>query len=119
MQALAYGVDSAEGKFRQMEITRRNVGENDVHIEIIYSGICHSDIHQVKNEWYGSNYPMVPGHEILGRVVAVGNKVGIFFCLSHCEGNKIQEGRSWWHRLYGRFLQRMPQLQIPRRTILC
>ncbi len=79
MQTLAYGVDSAEGKFHQMEITRRNVGENDVHLQVIYSGICHSDIHQVKNEWSSSKYPMVPGHEILGRVVAVGGKV--FFVL--------------------------------------
>ncbi|MDF3983863.1 NAD(P)-dependent alcohol dehydrogenase [Luteibacter sp. PPL201] len=57
---------------------RRDVGATDVHIEILYSGICHSDLHQAHNDWGNSTYPMVPGHEIVGRVVAVGPNVKKF-----------------------------------------
>jgi len=78
MQALAYGVDSAEGKFHEMEIPRRPVGDHDVEIDILYCGICHTDIHQSRNEWGTSKYPMVPGHEILGTVTHVGSKVTKF-----------------------------------------
>lgn len=54
-----------------MDITRREPGPNDVKIEIAYCGVCHSDLHQVRSEWAGTVYPCVPGHEIVGRVVAV------------------------------------------------
>lgn len=74
---LAYAVDGPDSKFHVMEITRRNVREDDVKLDILYAGICHSDIHQAKNEWKNSKYPMIPGHEILGRVVEVGSKVFI------------------------------------------
>src|SRR5580658_3662745 len=57
---------------------RREPGPHDVVVEITYCGICHSDIHQVRDEWGGSIYPMVPGHEIVGRVIAVGNQVERF-----------------------------------------
>lgn len=57
---------------------RRSVGPNDVHIEILYCGVCHSDIHQARDEWGGSIYPMVPGHEIVGKVIAVGAAVKKF-----------------------------------------
>ncbi len=57
---------------------RRDPGPRDVVVEIAYCGICHSDIHQVRNEWGGSMYPMVPGHEIVGRVTAVGAEVTRF-----------------------------------------
>lgn len=57
------------------QIERREIGPKDVFIEIKYCGICHSDIHQVRNEWGGSQYPMVPGHEITGIVSQVGTKV--------------------------------------------
>ncbi|MFX9180931.1 alcohol dehydrogenase catalytic domain-containing protein, partial [Acinetobacter baumannii] len=60
------------------EFFRRNVKENDVHVEILYCGVCHSDLHQARDEWGGSIYPMVPGHEIIGKVVEVGNKVSKF-----------------------------------------
>ncbi len=60
------------------EISRREVGDHDVRIEIAYCGICHSDIHQVRDEWGGSVFPMVPGHEIVGRVTAVGRRVERF-----------------------------------------
>ena len=54
---------------------RREPGPRDVQIEILYCGICHSDLHQVRNDWNNSLYPMVPGHEIVGRVVRVGSEV--------------------------------------------
>lgn len=57
---------------------RRAPRDNDVQIEIMYCGICHSDLHQARNEWQNSIYPMVPGHEIVGRVTAVGGKVSKF-----------------------------------------
>ena len=59
-------------------ISRREPGEDDVRIEILYCGVCHSDIHQVRGEWGGSVFPMVPGHEILGRVTKVGTGVTKF-----------------------------------------
>ncbi|MEX1828363.1 NAD(P)-dependent alcohol dehydrogenase [Luteibacter sp. CQ10] len=61
--------------------SRRDVGASDIHIEILYSGICHSDLHQARNDWGNApaeNFPMVPGHEIVGRVVAVGPNVKKF-----------------------------------------
>jgi uncharacterized zinc-type alcohol dehydrogenase-like protein len=58
--------------------TRREPGPHDVQIEILYAGICHSDLHQVRDDWGGSLYPMVPGHEIVGRVTAVGAHVRKF-----------------------------------------
>ena len=57
---------------------RRDPGPRDVHIEILHCGICHSDLHQVRDDWEGSLYPMVPGHEIVGRVAAVGAQVSRF-----------------------------------------
>ena len=57
---------------------RREVRERDVQIEILYCGVCHSDIHQSRNEWNNAIYPMVPGHEIVGKVTRVGSKVKNF-----------------------------------------
>src|SRR5437899_1328346 len=57
---------------------RREPGPHDVLIEILYCGICHSDIHQARDEWGGSIFPMVPGHEIVGRVARVGSQVKRF-----------------------------------------
>ncbi len=71
-------VDSAAGKFHKYEFTRHPMGDNDVLVEILYSGICHSDLHQVHSDWVPGTYPMVPGHEIAGRVVAVGKNVTKF-----------------------------------------
>jgi len=56
-------------------IKRRAVGDNDVHIETAFAGICHSDIHQARQEWGPAIFPMVPGHEIAGVVKAVGKNV--------------------------------------------
>jgi alcohol dehydrogenase (NADP+) len=71
----ALSAASADAPFEHTTIERRELGERDVAIEVKYCGICHSDIHQVKNEWGNSIYPMVPGHEIAGVVTAVGSAV--------------------------------------------
>jgi uncharacterized zinc-type alcohol dehydrogenase-like protein len=74
----AYATPAAEAALSPFTISRREPGPLDVQIEILYCGVCHSDIHQAKNEWGNSIYPMVPGHEIVGRVSAVGNQVTNF-----------------------------------------
>jgi len=74
--AKAYAATSATTPLGPFQFERRAVGPHDVQIEIAYCGICHSDLHQVRNEWGNSAYPMVPGHEIVGKVTAVGAKVG-------------------------------------------
>jgi uncharacterized zinc-type alcohol dehydrogenase-like protein len=76
-----YATHSPEAKFEPFEFARREVGPSDILIDIEYAGICHSDIHQAKNEWKDSmptDYPLVPGHEIVGRVSQVGDKVTKF-----------------------------------------
>ena len=75
MQAKAYATQSATAKFGPFTIERREPGPADVAIDILYCGVCHSDLHIARNEWGGANYPCVPGHEIVGRVSAVGTKV--------------------------------------------
>jgi len=74
----AYATKSAKSVLEPFTLERREPGPNDVLIEIFYCGICHSDIHQARNEWGNAAYPMVPGHEIAGRVVKVGAKVTKF-----------------------------------------
>jgi uncharacterized zinc-type alcohol dehydrogenase-like protein len=71
----ALSAPSVGAQFEHTTIERRALGERDVQIDVKYCGICHSDIHQVKDEWGGSIYPMVPGHEIAGVVAAVGSAV--------------------------------------------
>jgi uncharacterized zinc-type alcohol dehydrogenase-like protein len=71
----AYGATASTEDLKPLDIQRRAVGTDDVQIDIKYSGVCHSDIHTARNEWHGSTYPVVPGHEIIGRVVAVGTGV--------------------------------------------
>jgi uncharacterized zinc-type alcohol dehydrogenase-like protein len=71
-------VSSSNSKFEKAEVPLRPVGENGVHIKILFSGICHSDIHQARNEWFEGIFPMVPGHEIAGEVIAVGSSVTKF-----------------------------------------
>jgi uncharacterized zinc-type alcohol dehydrogenase-like protein len=74
----AYATQSPTSKLAPFNIDRRDVGDNDVHIDILYSGVCHSDIHQARDEWGESMYPMVPGHEIYGRVIKAGKNVKRF-----------------------------------------
>ncbi|MGB3741386.1 MAG: NAD(P)-dependent alcohol dehydrogenase [Castellaniella sp.] len=71
----AYGARAKNLSLEPLVITRRAPGEHDVQIEIAYCGVCHSDLHQVRSEWAGTQYPCVPGHEIVGRVLAVGAHV--------------------------------------------
>src|SRR6202048_5327761 len=70
-----YAAMTAKAALAPYSFERRQLRENDVAIEIKFCGICHSDIHQVRDEWGASIFPMVPGHEIAGIVTAVGNKV--------------------------------------------
>ncbi len=74
----AYAAPSAREPLKPHTVERRDPGPHDVHIDILYCGICHSDIHQVRDEWGGSIFPMVPGHEIVGRVKVVGAEVKKF-----------------------------------------
>lgn len=78
IETKAYAVQTATTPLAPFNFERRDPGPHDVQIEILYCGVCHSDIHQARNEWGGSIYPMVPGHEIVGRVTAVGNHVKNF-----------------------------------------
>ena len=74
----AFGADDAQSNLKPMDIERRACGEDDVKIDITYCGVCHSDIHTVRNDWKNSKYPVVPGHEIIGNVVEVGGNVTKF-----------------------------------------
>ena len=74
----AYGAKDSKADLEPLEIKRRAVGDDDVQIDITYCGVCHSDIHTVRNDWKNSKYPVVPGHEIIGRVVSVGSNVTNF-----------------------------------------
>jgi uncharacterized zinc-type alcohol dehydrogenase-like protein len=78
LQTKGYAVQTAESKFEPFDFERRELGAGDVLIEILYCGICHSDIHQARNEWRNSVYPMVPGHEIIGRIARTGAEVTKF-----------------------------------------
>jgi uncharacterized zinc-type alcohol dehydrogenase-like protein len=78
LQTQGYATKSPESSFEPFSFERRDVGAKDILIEILFSGICHSDIHQARNEWGNSIYPMVPGHEIVGRVAQVGSDVTKF-----------------------------------------
>jgi uncharacterized zinc-type alcohol dehydrogenase-like protein len=75
MTIKAYGAHAGDKPLESMDIIRRAPGVHDVQIDIAYCGVCHSDIHQVRAEWAGTLYPCVPGHEIVGRVSAVGMHV--------------------------------------------
>ncbi len=74
----AYGTEAADAPLKTLNIRRRNITPHDVEIEILYCGICHSDLHVVRNEWNGTTYPVVPGHEIVGKVTRVGDHVTKF-----------------------------------------
>ncbi len=73
-----YAAQSAEAPLASFSFERRDPGPEDVRIEILYCGICHSDIHTARSEWGPARYPVVPGHEIVGRVSAVGSAVSAF-----------------------------------------
>ena len=75
LKTAAYAVASATSPVAPFTIERREPAPHDVLIDILYCGVCHSDIHQARNEWANSTFPMVPGHEIIGKVSKVGSKV--------------------------------------------
>ncbi len=71
----AYGTEAADADLKEMNINRREVTSKDIEIEILYCGVCHSDLHTTRNDWGFTVYPAVPGHEIVGRVTKVGSEV--------------------------------------------
>jgi uncharacterized zinc-type alcohol dehydrogenase-like protein len=77
-QVNAFGTQAATTPLNQLSIERRKPTDHDVEIEILYCGVCHSDLHTARNEWHGTVYPCVPGHEIVGKIVSVGGHVGKF-----------------------------------------
>jgi uncharacterized zinc-type alcohol dehydrogenase-like protein len=77
-KTIAYGNNYSFTNLGEMEIERRQPTAKDVAIEILYCGVCHSDLHQASNDWSNTVYPCVPGHEIVGKVIAVGNEVSRF-----------------------------------------
>ena len=74
----AFGTDAPDAQLNQLNINRRAPGPLDVMIDILYCGVCHSDLHTARNEWHGTIYPCVPGHEIVGKVMQVGDSVTKF-----------------------------------------
>ena len=77
-QVKSYAAHSPTGRLGLFNFDRRSPRADDVVIEILYCGVCHSDVHNVRNDWRNAKYPMVPGHEIIGRVVEVGPEVTRF-----------------------------------------
>jgi uncharacterized zinc-type alcohol dehydrogenase-like protein len=75
MNTVGYAAQTADAALTPYSFERRALRPNDVAMEVLYCGICHSDLHQVRNDWGGSTYPIVPGHEIVGRVTSVGDEV--------------------------------------------
>lgn len=78
IQTKGYAAQTAETDLAPWNFERREVGAHDVQIEILYCGVCHSDLHQIKNDWFPGIFPMVPGHEIVGKIVKVGDHVKNF-----------------------------------------
>jgi len=78
MKTKSYAANAATTPLAPFNFDRRDPGERDVQIEILFCGVCHSDVHTVRNEWKGTTYPCVPGHEIVGRVTSVGAQVKKF-----------------------------------------
>ncbi|WP_367768997.1 NAD(P)-dependent alcohol dehydrogenase [Flavobacterium sp. WC2421] len=74
-QVKAYGAADKDADLKELNINRRAVSEKDIEIEILYCGVCHSDLHTARNDWGGTLYPAVPGHEIVGRITKVGSEV--------------------------------------------
>ncbi len=74
----AFGTEAADASLQPMNILRREVTPKDVEIEILYCGVCHSDLHTARNDWGGTVYPAIPGHEIVGKITKVGSEVTKF-----------------------------------------
>ncbi len=78
IQARGYAAHDSKSDLAPWDFERREVGPKDVQYEILFCGVCHSDLHQVRNDWGNAKYPMVPGHEVVGRVVKIGDQVTKF-----------------------------------------
>lgn len=78
IKILGYAAKSNKSPLAPFVFERRDLREDDVLIDIEYCGVCHTDIHQSRNDWGVSQYPIVPGHEIVGRISNIGNKVSKF-----------------------------------------
>lgn len=74
-KAIGWAARDSSGVLSPFAFSRRNNGDEDITVKIVYCGICHSDLHCIKNEWKNTNYPIVPGHEIVGIATEVGSKV--------------------------------------------
>ena len=72
MPTPAYAAQAPDAALSPYTVTRREPGPHDVDIDILFCGVCHSDLHTARNEWGGTTYPVVPGHEIIGRVLRTG-----------------------------------------------
>jgi alcohol dehydrogenase (NADP+) len=83
MKTIGYAAQSAASPLAPFHFERRDLRANDVAMEILYCGICHTDLHMARNDWNWSTYPLVPGHEIIGRVIAVGSEVTRFKAGDH------------------------------------
>jgi len=77
-QVKAFGTEAADASLNQLDINRRKPKPHDVEIDILYCGVCHSDLHTARNEWHGTIYPCVPGHEIVGKIASIGGDVTKF-----------------------------------------
>ncbi|QJU58296.1 NAD(P)-dependent alcohol dehydrogenase [Sphingomonas sp. AP4-R1] len=75
MQTIGYAAHAEKADLAPLSFERRELRANDVAMEILFCGVCHSDLHQARNDWGGAVYPLVPGHEIIGRITAIGSDV--------------------------------------------
>src|SRR5450755_3698815 len=78
IKTTGYAAHSSTSPLQPFSFDRRQPGPQDVQIDILYCGVCHSDLHTARNEWTNTSYPVVPGHEIVGRVSEVGSQVKKF-----------------------------------------
>lgn len=78
IQAKGFAAQNATSGLAPFEFERRGLRDNDIEIEILYCGVCHTDLHYARNDWGSSRYPVVPGHEIIGRVSRIGSQVNKF-----------------------------------------
>lgn len=78
IRSIGWGASAAGSGLAAMTIERRDPGVKDVMVDILFCGVCHTDVHETRNEWHSTSYPIVPGHEIIGRVRATGNRVTRF-----------------------------------------
>ena len=87
MKVTGYAAQHSFSKLKPFEFERAEVGSDEIEIDVLYCGVCHSDIHQAKNEWANTVYPCVPGHEVVGRVTKIGAKVSL-----HSVGDMVGVG---------------------------